>query len=268
MYKKLSANGYNMDKSANYLNNYQKYFHSMVNKEIKLLELGVSKGGSLLLWRDYFKKGIIVGLDSKPVQIDDSTGRIHIYQGFQEDTALLDQICEEITPDGFDVIIDDASHIGELTRISFWHLFDNHLKPGGLYVIEDWRVGYWEKWIDGRRYKPSSGKSFIKNGFRALIDLLLNRINNVSKHAQLQLLLKKALQKAKNLTYKRKFPSHNFGMVGFVKELVDELGMDMITNPARGSILPQRAPKFLKMEIFPGQVFIVKNPNENLKIDK
>lgn len=268
MYKKLNAKDYNTDKSNNYLNNYEKHFHSMANKEIKLLELGILKGDSLLLWRDYFKKGIIVGLDSTPVKIDDPTGRIHIYQGFQEDTAFLDQICEEIAPDGFDVIIDDASHIGELTRISFWHLFDNHLKPGGLYVIEDWRVGYWQEWFDGKRYKPPSEKRFIRNGFQSLIYLVLNRINNKSKHTQLQLFLRKALQKIKALTYKRKFPSHNFGMVGFVKELVDELGMDMITNPARGSFLPYRAPKFLKMEIFPGQVFIVKSPNENLKIDK
>ena len=65
--------------------------------------------------------------------------------------------------------------------------------------------------------------------------------------------------KAKRATYKRRFPSHNFGMVGFIKELVDELGVDMSTSPERGSKVPQQKPKFKRMEIGPGQVFIIKN---------
>jgi hypothetical protein len=47
-------------------------------------------------------------------------------------------------------------------------------------------------------------------------------------------------------------------MVGFIKELVDELGIDMITNPSRGSKEPQRYPRFQRMEIYPGQVFVFK----------
>jgi hypothetical protein len=50
-------------------------------------------------------------------------------------------IADNVAPEGFDIIIDDASHIGELTKTAFWHLFDNHLKPNGLYAIEDWGTG-------------------------------------------------------------------------------------------------------------------------------
>lgn len=229
MHKRLDATGYDTDKSALYLKNYEEHFQHLADKDIKLLELGVYKGGSLFLWRDYFTNGTIVGLDVKPCQIDDPTGRIHVYQGFQEDCALLNRIGQETAPDGFDIIIDDASHIGRLTKISFWHLFDNHLKPGGSYVIEDWRTGYWAVWPDGKQYMPASHQSvFLKK----LADGLLSR--------------------------KRRFPSHSYGMVGVIKELVDELGMDMITNPNRNGITPQRYPKFRKMEITPGQVFIVK----------
>ncbi|GAG88687.1 unnamed protein product, partial [marine sediment metagenome] len=153
MRKRLDAQGYDSDKGDLFWY-YEEYFEPLVDQEIKLLELGVGKGGSLLLWRDYFEKGIIVGLDMNRVHIEDPTGRIHVYQGQQQDIALLDRIAQEMAPEGFDVIIDDCSHIGELTRTSFWHLFDNHLKPGGLYSIEDWCTGYWDVSIDGRQYKP------------------------------------------------------------------------------------------------------------------
>ena len=42
-------------------------------------------------------------------------------------------VARKTAPEGFDIIIDDASHFGDLTKIAFWHLFDNHLKPSELY---------------------------------------------------------------------------------------------------------------------------------------
>jgi hypothetical protein len=244
MEKRLDTGQFDTDKSQLYLRNYQEHFQHLRGKDIKLFELGIHKGGSLRLWRDYFPNGTIVGLDRGTCQIDDPTDRIHIYQGFQQDVALLDQIGQEMAPDGFDIIIDDASHLGQLTRISFWHLFDNHLKQGGLYVIEDWRTGYWDAWRDGKQYNPLSKQ-------RAFQERLLQRLM-LKKHRSIpeKILLR--------LVSRKRFPSHCFGMVGVIKELVDELGMDMITNPARKGIGPQRYPKFRKMQVSPGQVFIVK----------
>ena len=203
--KKLDAADYDTDKSKDYLRNYTNFFSHLIGKPIKLLELGILSGGSLLLWRDFFKKGIIVGLDKNPIEIEDTTGRIKVYQGLQQDKQLLDCIGNEIAPEGFDIIIDDASHLGALTRISFWHLFDNHLRSGGIYVIEDWGTGYWGSWPDGEKYKG---------------------------------------------------PTHMSGMVGFIKELVDECGAGDITH-SKG-IPPHRISKFEKMQIFHGQVMIIK----------
>lgn len=116
----LRAKSYETEKPPLYFRCYEEFFRPLRDKEIKLLELGVDKGGSLLLWRDYFEKGTIAGLDISlmtlfrafALRLYDPTGRIHIYQGAQEDCALLDRIGEEVAPGGFDVIIDDASHIG------------------------------------------------------------------------------------------------------------------------------------------------------------
>lgn len=169
----IKSGQYDTD-NAGYLPIYDELFRNMRLKNLTLLEIGVFKGGALKLWRDFFSNSIIVGLDINLVQIQDDTGRLKLYQGSQADTTLLDQIACEQAPEGFDIIIDDASHIADLTRTAFWHLFDNHLKTGGIYIIEDWGTGYWPDWHDGDTY--CSGRPHIS------------------------------------------------GMVGFVKELVDEVG--------------------------------------------
>ena len=53
------------------------------------------------------------------MSIPDHSGRVRTYTGKQQDLALLDRIAGECAPDGFDVIIDDCSHIGVLTKKSF-----------------------------------------------------------------------------------------------------------------------------------------------------
>src|SRR5689334_8197598 len=95
--KSLDASNYETDKAehSHYLRNYEAYFQPLWNKQIRLLELGIYKGGSLLLWRDYFENGLIVGLDAQPIEIEDSTGRIRTYHGMQQDTDLLDRIARE-----------------------------------------------------------------------------------------------------------------------------------------------------------------------------
>lgn len=247
----IDASAYDTDKAAHphYLRWYEEYFGPLLDKNIKLLELGVYKGGSLLLWRDYFEKGLIVGLDMNSVDVPDGSGRIRLYQGQQQDTSLLDQIASENAPEGFDIIIDDCSHIGELTRISFWHLFDNHLKPGGLYVVEDWSTGYWDSFFDGVSFSYQPKLSFSPARFR---------IRSTLAHLQRSVpAVNSILRIVKRLFNRKQFRSHDYGLVGFVKELVDECGMADITREDRGKP-PYRASKFKEMRISPGQVFIVK----------
>jgi SAM-dependent methyltransferase len=226
----LDAAAYDTDKAslAHYLRNYEKYFAPFLEKEIKLLELGVFKGGSLLMWRDFFEKGTIVGLDIKPCALEDATGRIRLYQGSQDDIALLDRIALENAPEGFDIIIDDCSHMGELTRISFWHLFRHHLRPGGIYAIEDWGTGYWGSWPDGKRYRPPRRPSV---SYR-LVSVLLRTIERATGR-KVGARWERRLRKPS--FYKQRFPSHDYGMVGFVKELIDEAGMGDITHPGVGA---------------------------------
>ena len=252
----LKTTGYDTDKAkhTHYLRNYEEYFRSLRDQEITLLELGVYHGGSMFLWRDYFQRGLIVGLDFNPIKIDDPSGRIRLYNGMQQDTALLDRIAGETAPQGFDVIIDDCSHIGELTRISFWHLFDNHLKPGGLYFIEDWSTGYWDSWFDGLGFRPRPVPKY-----RPALFNLRNKLARLQRTALVRRLplAERLVVQAKRLLNRRQFRSHDYGLVGFIKELVDECAMSDITREDFGNP-PHRASKFKEMRISPGHALIIK----------
>jgi hypothetical protein len=252
----LNAFKYDTDKAqhTHYLRNYEDYFAPLADSDIRLLELGVYHGGSLQLWRDYFGKGSIVGLDLNPVNIDGPTDRIRLYQGAQQDTQLLDRIARECAPEGFDIIIDDCSHVGELTRVSFWHLFDKHLKTGGIYVIEDWGTGYWDSWPDGVRYRPSPQTAF--SPFHHRLSRALTRLNNSAFAAKVPL-ARRFVSGAKRGLQRRRFRSHDFGMVGFIKELIDECGMADITHETNG-LGNQRASRFRELRISPSHLFVIK----------
>lgn len=228
--RELPLEKYNTDKITNrYLEWYDPILKHFVPNEIKLLELGVHEGGSLLLWRDYFPKGTIVGIDIQ-VKVDFSNEeRIHVFQGAQQDTKFLNEVARRTAPEGFDIIIDDASHFANLTKIAFWHLFDNHLKPSGLYVIEDWGTGYWSDWPDGKTYRPPS----------KLYSGLLSLLRKIGVASRIR------------------YHSHHYGMVGLIKELVDEQGVADLTR-ANFTGTAKRGSKFESMTITPSIVFIKK----------
>lgn len=228
--KELNLNHYQTDKITHryYLERCDPFFQTLVDQPIKLLELGILNGGSLLLWRDYFPNGIIVGIDVKlPDNFNlDEKEHIYIFEGNQTDTVFLSEVANQIAPKGFDIIIDDASHIGSLTKISFWHLFDNHLKPSGIYIIEDWGTGYWDDWPDGKTFQPQSQTVETKQENESVSKVL--------------------------------WENHNYGMVGFIKQLIDEQGAEDYT---RGLLSgqPTRNSKFHSITIHPSLVIIKKS---------
>ena len=53
----------NKIKPSGFLEIYENYFKDYKDSEIKILEIGIDKGASLRLWREYFSKATICGLD-------------------------------------------------------------------------------------------------------------------------------------------------------------------------------------------------------------
>src|SRR5262245_52009784 len=117
--KRLDARRWSALKRDPLVRNYESLFQRFAPAEdVRLFELGIYRGGSLAMWADYFERGIIVGLDIRESVLSLGSDRVKVYCGSQSDTALLSRIGKETAPDGFDVIIDDCSHLGEWSRVS------------------------------------------------------------------------------------------------------------------------------------------------------
>lgn len=128
-----------------YTPNYYKLLKHLQNEPIKILEIGVGgygdddRGGqSLEVWRDFFPKGEITGIDIQKKTMDLGP-RVQILQGSQVDADFLEELVTERGP--FDVIIDDGSHRNEHVVESYRLLFPT-LKPGGIYAVEDVQTSF------------------------------------------------------------------------------------------------------------------------------
>jgi hypothetical protein len=116
-----------------------------------VLEIGVGgyeserAGGSLRVWRDYFLRSRIVGVDLHPKQVQLGR-RVAFRQADQSSSVELLAVVEEFgVPD---IVIDDGSHIGPHVWASFDALFPL-MPPGALYAIEDLHTSYWPDYLGG-----------------------------------------------------------------------------------------------------------------------
>ena len=46
-----------------YIEIYESYFNQIKDKKLKILEIGIADGKSLLTWSDYFENSQIIGID-------------------------------------------------------------------------------------------------------------------------------------------------------------------------------------------------------------
>ncbi len=247
------ADQYDTDKNdpSGYLDNYTQYFSHLREQPIRLLEIGVYRGGSLLMWNDFFPNGRIIGIDIKPNPLQTTPNQVQFYQASQDDESALERIAQHEAPEGFDIIIDDAAHIGNLARRSFAALFSKYLKSGGIYVIEDWGTGYWGTWPDGHLYHPHYPLSDEKySSFKAKRARIIAKLASIIGYHRMEM--------RKN-SVDPDFSAHNFGMVGFVKELIDHVAWGDITRAGHGNPQAHRAySRIEKIAIHPGQVFVFK----------
>jgi hypothetical protein len=246
------AAAYNTDKGSwsGYLETYDRYLSPLRTHgaAVTVFEMGVKDGGSLQLWRDYLPDGTVVGLDLELPKIDDPSGRIHMYQGSQDDESLLRRIAATEAPDGFDVIIDDCAHQGVLALSSFRVLFPL-LTRGGVYFIEDWGAGYWPSWIDGSQFRAPKG--LVSTAFGRL-ERPLHRWSGTER---LPTLARRSLDRVRDLQQRTMWRQHQSGMVGFVKMLVDEVGVSDVQRG--GARTPLEAP-IDELVFRPGVVVVLK----------
>jgi hypothetical protein len=130
----------------NYTAVYQKYLEHLRPDPLLIFEIGVGgyqypdRGGeSLRMWERYFPAAKIVGVDIYPKNAL-GLDRVHIEHGSQDNPDFLASLVAKYGAP--DLIVDDASHVNQLTVRTFEILFPM-LKPGGLYFCEDVHTSFW-----------------------------------------------------------------------------------------------------------------------------
>lgn len=138
-------------KWTHYLSIYDRYFAAYRMRPVRMLEIGVSQGGSLSLWRKYFgpqAKLFGVDIDPRCAKFDGLDGQVRI--GSQDDPAFLRSVVAEMG--GVDIVLDDGSHVAEHQKVSFETLFPL-ISENGLYLCEDLHTSYWASFNGGYKRK-------------------------------------------------------------------------------------------------------------------
>lgn len=159
-------NGLIIHKWRNYLSVYDRHLARFRGRAFRLLEIGVSEGGSLALWRRYFgPEAIVFGIDIDPrcQKLDGRDAQVRI--GSQTNHAFLEKTVAEMG--GVDVVIDDGSHIASHQRKTLKLLWP-HLSPDGVYICEDLHTSYWRGAYQGGYRRRST---FIETAKRAIDDI-------------------------------------------------------------------------------------------------
>ena len=140
-------------KWSHYFDVYDRHFHRFRDQEIVILEIGVSQGGSLQMWKDYFgPKAKIYGIDIDPACKSLEEDNIEIFIGSQSDRDFLRLVKKQIPK--VDILIDDGGHTMTQQIVSFEELFD-HVQDKGVYLCEDMHTSYWIKFGGGYRRSGS-----------------------------------------------------------------------------------------------------------------
>jgi hypothetical protein len=166
----------------NYCPIYETMIGHLQDEKFVLWELGIGgeehadRGGqSLRMWRHYFKRARIAGLDfyEKSFKI----AGVDLYQGSQDDRAILYKMQEKTgTPN---VVIDDASHRCDLTIASFKEIFPL-MAPGSLYVVEDVHTSYWFEY----KGNPNPDDPDFQLSTMAFFQRLTNQLNHYTLKAE------------------------------------------------------------------------------------
>ena len=129
-----------------YCKHYQHHFSNFRKQKLNILEIGIGGyensnegGASLRMWKRYFPKSEIFGLDIYDKSIHNER-RIKTYKGSQVDSTFLQNVVKDIG--NIDLIIDDGSHINEHVIETFKILFPM-IGQHAIYVIEDLQTSYW-----------------------------------------------------------------------------------------------------------------------------
>ena len=152
---------YKSDKGTvhSYIPYYEKVLQEYKNTENGVLEIGVSAGLSIKMWREYFSNAKLYGNDLRFHQYVLDWGlNVNWIKGNQSVNDTFKDL------NNLDVVIDDGSHRLK-DQIKSFNILWPKLNPGGIYIIEDIRD------IDGEKeHFTKLHKNVFVHDFRKLKD--------------------------------------------------------------------------------------------------
>jgi len=148
-------------KHTNYFSIYDEIFEKFKDKKITLVEVGVTNGGSLMMWREYFKDNAnIIGIDYNPAAKKWEKYGYKIFIGDQSNSNFWKSFFEEVG--NIDILIDDGGHTNE-QQLATFHSCYKHINKDGIMFFEDTHSSYLREFGNPSKY------SFI-NFCHSLID--------------------------------------------------------------------------------------------------
>jgi predicted O-methyltransferase YrrM len=119
---------------------YDSLFCEYVNEQLNIAEIGILHGASLLMWREYFPNANIYGFDNNPEYIEQfkaSHGTNNVFLNHMDvsDKKNISDVFQN-TGIQYDIIIEDSTHLMD-HQVNVIESCVNHLKPGGILIIED-----------------------------------------------------------------------------------------------------------------------------------
>jgi len=118
---------------------YSRYLESFRDTHFNMLEIGVESSLSIDMWKEYFPKSFIYGIDIFAEFKDSRSKCFKLDQSSSEDLQIA---VDNIPKCKF--IIDDGSHHPAHQCMTFTKFFEELLEDGGVYIIEDIECNYWE----------------------------------------------------------------------------------------------------------------------------
>jgi len=166
----------------NYTMVYSALFQNLRDRPARIFELGLGTnnptlassmgkfgrpGASLRGWRELFPNAVIFGADiDRDILFQED--RIRTFYCDQLDSAVSRELWSQPElREPMDILIDDGLHSFE-GNMSFLNESLDHIRPGGIYVVEDILNDALDKW---RAYLAESCSSRFSNYDFALVEL-------------------------------------------------------------------------------------------------
>tara|TARA_B110000285_G_C15068368_1_gene586477 strand:- start:100 stop:957 length:858 start_codon:yes stop_codon:yes gene_type:complete len=139
----------------NYFEIYDSIFKKYENKKITIVEVGVGNGGSLFMWKSFFKDNArVIGVELNPDAKKLEENGFEIFIGDQSDPNFWKEFFNKVGK--VDIFLDDGGHRNLQQITSLVESIDN-INHDGMIVIEDTHTSYMKK----KGFKNPSSYSFI-----------------------------------------------------------------------------------------------------------